>query len=191
MNNDFKLKLNHELKNIRKLINDPVLLLTIIFSLAVVTFFVLVPLWNILLESLKIGKGKIGLENYIESFTASGNFQVILNTILLGFVTSIISLIIGFFFAYVSVYIKIKGKKIFDFIAMLPIISPPFVIALSAIMLFGRQGIITSRMLGMKGFEIYGFHGLVLVQVLSFFADYRLVHGHQLAHEFFMTDLIC
>ena len=169
MNNDFKLKLNHELKNIRKLINDPVLLLTIIFSLAVVTFFVLVPLWNILLESLKIGKGKIGLENYIESFTASGNFQVILNTILLGFVTSIISLIIGFFFAYVSVYIKIKGKKIFDFIAMLPIISPPFVIALSAIMLFGRQGIITSRMLGMKGFEIYGFHGLVLVQVLSFF----------------------
>ena len=54
MNNDFKLKLNHELKNIRKLINDPVLLLTIIFSLAVVTFFVLVPLWNILLESLKI-----------------------------------------------------------------------------------------------------------------------------------------
>ena len=36
-------------------------------------------------------------------------------------------------------------------------------------MLFGRQGIITSRMLGMKGFEIYGFHGLVLVQVLSFF----------------------
>ena len=169
MNNDFKLKLNHELKNIRKLINDPVLLLTIIFSLAVVTFFVLVPLWNILLESLKIGKGKIRLENYIESFTASGNFQVILNTILLGFVTSIISLIIGFFFAYVSVYIKIKGKKIFDFIAMLPIISPPFVIALSAIMLFGRQGIITSRMLGMKGFEIYGFHGLVLVQVLSFF----------------------
>lgn len=169
MNNDFKLKLNHELKNIRKLINDPVLLLTIIFSLAVVTFFVLVPLWNILLESLKIGKGEIGLENYIESFTASGNFQVILNTILLGFVTSIISLIIGFFFAYVSVYIKIKGKKIFDFIAMLPIISPPFVIALSAIMLFGRQGIITSRMLGMKGFEIYGFHGLVLVQVLSFF----------------------
>lgn len=169
MNNDFKLKLNHELKNIRKLINDPVLLLTIIFSLAVVTFFVLVPLWNILLESLKIGKGKIGLENYIESFTASGNFQVILNTILLGFVTSIISLIIGFFFAYVSVYIKIKGKKIFDFIAMLPIISPPFVIALSAIMLFGRQGIITNRMLGIKGFEIYGFHGLVLVQVLSFF----------------------
>lgn len=169
MSNDFKLKLNHELKNIRKLINDPTLLLTIIFSLAVVTFFVLVPLWNIFLESLKVGKGKFGLENYVEAFTSSGNFQVILNTITLGFVTSFISLIIGFFFAYVSVYIKVKGKKIFDFIAMLPIISPPFVIALSAIMLFGRQGIITNKLLGLKQFEIYGFHGLVLVQVLSFF----------------------
>ncbi|RRD39195.1 iron ABC transporter permease [Leptotrichia sp. OH3620_COT-345] len=169
MSNDFKLKLNHELKNIRKLINDPTLLLTIIFSLAVVTFFVLVPLWNIFLESLKVDKGKFGFGNYVESLTSTGNFQVIVNTILLGFVTSAISLIIGFFFAYVSVYIKVKGKKIFDFIAMLPIISPPFVIALSAIMLFGRQGIITNKLLGLKGFEIYGFHGLVLVQVLSFF----------------------
>lgn len=169
MSNDFKLKLNHELKNIRKLINDPTLLLTIIFSLAVVTFFVLVPLWNIFLESLKVDKGKFGFGNYVESLTSTGNFQVIVNTILLGFVTSAISLIIGFFFAYVSVYIKVKGKKIFDFIAMLPIISPPFIIALSAIMLFGRQGIITNKLLGLKGFEIYGFHGLVLVQVLSFF----------------------
>ncbi len=169
MTNDLKLKLNHEWKNIRKLFNDPTLLLTIIFSLATVTFFVLVPLWNIFLESMRVGKGKMGLGNYVESFTASGNLEVIWNTILLGTITSVISLIIGFFFAYVSVYIKVRGKKIFDFIAMLPIISPPFVIALSAIMLFGRQGLITNRLLGLRNFEIYGFHGLVLVQVLSFF----------------------
>lgn len=169
MSNDLKIKLNHEWKNIRKLMNDPTLLLTIIFSLATVTFFVLVPLWNIFLESLKVGKGKIGLQNYVEAFTASGNIEVIWNTILLGTITSVISLIIGFFFAYVYVYIKVKGKKVFDFIAMLPIISPPFVIALSAIMLFGRQGLVTNKLLGLRNFEIYGFHGLVLVQVLSFF----------------------
>ena len=169
MSSDLKLKLNHELKNMRKLINDPTLLLTIIFSLATVTFFVLVPLWNIFLESLRVEKGAFGFGNYIESFTSSGNLEVIWNTILLGTITSVVSLVIGFFFAYVSVYIKIKGKKVFDFIAMLPIISPPFVVALSAIMLFGRQGLITNKMLGLKSFEIYGFHGLVLVQVLSFF----------------------
>lgn len=169
MNDNLKLKFNHELKNIRKLFNDPTLLITIIFSLATVSFFVLVPLWNIFLESLRVGKETFGLQNYVESFTASGNVEVIWNTIVLGTVTSLISLIIGFFFAYVSTYIKIRGKKIFDFIAILPIISPPFVVALSAIMLFGRQGLITNKLLHLKDFEIYGFHGLVLVQVLSFF----------------------
>ena len=45
-------------------------------------------------------------------------------------------------------YIKIKGKRLFDFIAILPIISPPFVVALSAILLFGRQGLITNKLFG-------------------------------------------
>ncbi len=172
MSKDLKLKLNYELKNARKLLNDPILLITIIFSLVVVSFFVLVPLWNIFLESVNVGKRgvfKFSLNNYINSFVSQGNFQSIINTVYLGFVTSIISLVIGFFFAYASVYIKIKGKKIFDFIAILPIISPPFVVALSAILLFGRQGLITNGLLHLKNFEIYGFHGLVLVQVLSFF----------------------
>lgn len=103
MRSDLKLKLNHELKNIRKLINDPTLLLTIIFSLATVTFFVLVPLWNIFLESLRVERGAFGFGNYVESFTSSGNLEVIWNTILLGTITSVVSLVIGFFFAYVSV----------------------------------------------------------------------------------------
>ena len=62
-----------------------------------------------------------------------------------------------------------KHKKILSAIAILPIISPPFLIGLSAILLFGRSGLITRDLLGMKNAEIYGFHGLVLVQVLTFF----------------------
>ena len=42
-------------------------------------------------------------------------------------------------------------------------------VALSAILLFGRVGLITRNLLGITDFEIYGFHGLVLVQLLSFF----------------------
>lgn len=166
--NNLKLKMDQELKHMKKLTNDPTLFLTIIFSLIVVSFFVLVPLYNVLKESLTL-KGAFSFENYKNAFGRSGNVTIILNTLKLGFVTATLSLIIGFFFAYTTSYMKIKGKKIFDFIAMLPIISPPFVVALSAILLFGRQGLITRGLLGIKDFEIYGFHGLVLVQVLSFF----------------------
>ncbi len=166
--NNLKLKINQELKHMKKLTNDPTLFLTIIFSLMVVSFFVLVPLYNVLKESFTF-KDAFSFENYKNAFGRSGNVMIILNTLKLGFITATLSLIIGFFFAYSTSYMKIKGKKIFDFIAMLPIISPPFVVALSAILLFGRQGLITRGILGVKDFEIYGFHGLVLVQVLSFF----------------------
>jgi len=166
--NNLKLKIDQEIKHMKKLANDPTLFLTIIFSLIVVSFFVLVPLYNVLKESFTF-KEALSFENYKNAFGRSGNVVIILNTLKLGFVTATLSLIIGFFFAYSTSYMKIKGKKIFDFIAMLPIISPPFVVALSAILLFGRQGLITRGLLGIKDFEIYGFHGLVLVQVLSFF----------------------
>lgn len=161
--------IKEELKNIRKLMNDPVLFISIIFSLIVILFFILVPIWNVFIESITQENNTIGLANYIETFLSAGNIQIIINTIILGTVTGLLSLIVGFIFAYVTVYIKVKGKKIFDFIALLPIISPPFVVALSAILLFGRQGLITNKIFGLTEFEVYGFGGLVLVQVLSFF----------------------
>jgi iron(III) transport system permease protein len=52
--------------------------------------------------------------------------------------------------------------------ALLPIVSPPFALALSAIVLFGRSGLITRDLLGLD-VNIYGLQGMVLVMSLSFF----------------------
>lgn len=166
--NNLKFKIKEEIKNLIKLAHDPALFITILFSIIVVCFFILVPVYNVVKQSLLVN-GVYGLANYVESFKSEGNVRIIINTLVLGTVTGILSLIVGFFFSYITVYVKVKGKKIFDFIALLPIVSPPFVVALSAILLFGRQGIITRKLLGINNFEIYGFWGLVLVQVLSFF----------------------
>lgn len=163
-----KFKLKEEAKNLLKIAHDPALFATIVFSIAVVCFFILVPVYNVIKQSLFTGTG-YGFGNYAESFRSHGNVRIILNTLVLGTVTGLLSLVVGFFFAYITVYVNVRGKRIFDFIALLPIVSPPFVVALSAILLFGRQGIITRKLLGLNNFEIYGFWGLVLVQVLSFF----------------------
>jgi iron(III) transport system permease protein len=52
-------------------------------------------------------------------------------------------------------------------------LAPPFMVALAAIMLLGRNGIITRSILepvlGAGAANIYGFGGLVLVQTLTFF----------------------
>lgn len=169
MNNETrKLKLRSSFQSLFNLKNDPTLLLVILFTLALVTFFILIPLYNILVESLTSDEG-LGVKNYLDVFRRHGNLTILGNTIILGLVTASLAMVIGFLFAFVTTYMKIRFKRIFDFIAILPIISPPFVVALSAILLFGRVGLITRGLLGLKNVEIYGFHGLVLVQVLSFF----------------------
>lgn len=163
-----RLKVKSELANMKKVTQDPILFSTIVAVLILVTMFIVFPLVNILKESF-LFEGKASINHYQQILKLSYNRDIIFNTLKLGVTVSILSTIIGFIFAYAATYVKMKHKKLLSAIAILPIISPPFVIGLSAILLFGRSGLITRGLLGMKNAEIYGFHGLVLVQVLTFF----------------------
>lgn len=170
----FSLKVSSNIANMKKVVNDPILLGVIISVLIIVTMFIVFPLVNILKESF-LYEGKLSIHHYSEIVRLSYNMEIIWNTLKLGVTVSIISTIIGFLFAYASAYVKMANKRILNAIAILPIISPPFVIGLSAILLFGRTGLITSGLLGIKNAQIYGFKGLVLVQVLTFFPVAYLV----------------
>ena len=86
----------------------------------------------------------------------------------LGITVSILSTIIGFIFAYATAYVEMANKKVMNAIAILPIISPPFVISLSAILLFGRIGLISRGIFGIENAQIYGFRGLVLTNLNLF-----------------------
>ncbi len=169
-----RLRLEAELKNMRKVLTDPILVIAILSVLAIVTLFIVLPLANILKESF-MKDGQISLFHYKKIFQLSYNMGIIFNTLKLGITVSVLSTIVGFIFAYASAYVKIGYKKIMNAIAILPIISPPFVIGLSAILLFGRTGLITRGLLGLRNADIYGFHGLVLVQTLTFFPVAYLV----------------
>ena len=52
---------------------------------------------------------------------------------------------------------------------MLPVVSPPFVLSLSVIMLFGKSGLITRYLFKIYDNSVYGFWGIVVVQSLTFF----------------------
>jgi len=61
---------------------------------------------------------------------------------------------------------------------MLPIVSPPFVLSLSMIMLFGKAGIITRFLLKIYDNSVYGFWGIAIVQTLTFFpVCYMMLKG--------------
>jgi iron(III) transport system permease protein len=59
--------------------------------------------------------------------------------------------LIGFLFAYVQVRVPLPRllKRFMHLMALLPIVSPPFALALAAIVLFGRSGLITRDLLGL------------------------------------------
>ncbi len=81
--------------------------------------------------------------------------------------------IMGFIFAYTMVRCAPPGKNLLHILALVPTVSPPFAIAMATILLFGRNGLITARFLGMTfalgSNDIYGLDGLVFVQTLTFF----------------------
>ncbi|BES65142.1 iron ABC transporter permease [Gottschalkiaceae bacterium SANA] len=172
--NTRKLKMKSEIATMKNVIRDPALFTTIIIVLSIVTLFIVIPLFRIMGSSF-LFEGGVSTKYYEAIFTKAYNRLIIKNTLKLGLTVSILATSIGFLFAYASAYLKMKSKRLFDAIAILPIISPPFLIALSAILLFGRTGLISRGLLGMRDAEIYGFKGLVLVQTLTFFPVAYLV----------------
>ncbi|MBR5561292.1 MAG: iron ABC transporter permease [Clostridia bacterium] len=103
------------------------------------------------------------------------------NTLLLGMITSFGSVVIGLLFAYVDCYVDVRSgvvKKMFDVVSTLPVVSPPFVLSLSMILLFGRGGLITRELLGIYDSDVYGLGGIAIVQTLTFFpVCYMMLKG--------------
>lgn len=138
-------------------------------TLASVTTFVLLPIGTVISKSLTDLAGRLdwsGLWNIISSDTVRVPFR---NSLLLALVSALTATSLGFCFAYALVRTEVPGRKMFEWLALVPMISPPFALSISAILLFGRRGLITYKLLGLGGFDLYGFHSLLAVQTLAYF----------------------
>lgn len=158
------------LKQTRRLINEPLLLAMIVFVWALLIVFIVYPILMVGLKSFEPKTGVYSLDVYKTLFSKKYFVTPIINTLKLGIVVASISVLIGYIFAYAIAKANIPLKAFFRTVATFPIISPPFVIALAAILLFGRNGIVTRNFFGgIPPFEIYGFWGLVIVETLAYF----------------------
>ena len=158
-----------DLIQMKKIGRDPILLAAILLCIVSLFLFVVFPLYKVLQQSFFNPDGAFSLEAYVQLFTSGENFKAFSNTVLLGSVVGLLATFVGFMFAYCYTYLAIRGKKLFNLVAMLPMISPPFAVALSIILLFGSRGFVTNTLLGLRDANIYGLKGLILVQTLSFF----------------------
>ena len=156
----------------KKLFGDPVMITTIVVLIAFLTLFILYPLAILLVDSIYSPEGGLTLRFFQESFSKYTFIRAITNTLKVGFLVGILSALVGLLFAYVEVYVKVRTKfmgGLFKVVSMLPVVSPPFVLSLSMIMLFGKAGIITRHLLGIYDNNVYGFWGIAIVQTMTFF----------------------
>lgn len=157
---------------------DPLLAFTIIFTMVSLVVFAVIPLVKVLIQSFISYEGTVSFDAYIRAFTSEENFKALSHSLTLGAASGILSTAIGFLFAYSAAYVHMRWKRLFNLIAMLPIVSPPFAIALSIILLFGSRGLISYTLLGLQDVNIYGFRGLLFAQTLSYFPiAYLLLNG--------------
>ncbi len=155
----------------KKFFGDPIMVTTIVVLITFLTLFILYPLAILLVDSFVTDNG-FGFSVFQRVLGMSNFRKAITNTLKVGFLVGIASALIGLLFAYVEEYVKLKTKfmsRIFSVVSMLPVVSPPFVLSLSMIMLFGKAGIITRYLLHIYDNNVYGFWGIAIVQTLTFF----------------------
>lgn len=155
----------------KKFYSDPFMVSMIAVLLVFLGLFILYPLLMLLIDSFYT-EGRVTLDVFKRVLSLERFRSAFKNTLVLGFITGTASTVIGLLFAYVEVYVKLRTKvlaKLFGLVSMLPVVSPPFVLSLSMIMLFGRSGIITRSILGIYDSNVYGLKGIAIVQTLTFF----------------------
>ncbi len=152
---------------LRILARDPILLALVGVIFVSILIFVVYPLAMVFIASLQ-DRGEWTLANYSLMSERRLYRNALWNSLSVGTLVGLIGVILGYIAAFVLTRLNVPGKRILHYLMIVPIISPPFVSAVSILFLFGFNGLITRQLLGLQDFSIYGFHGVVWSQVFTF-----------------------
>lgn len=172
--------------DIKKLMKEPFTITMILLIFVFLLLFVVYPLLSVFVNGFTINK-KIGVDEeelpIITSVFSMSNFPYIFqnwafgnaikNSMIIGLIVALGATIIGFLFAYVEVYVHFRSKIIsvlFKIVSILPTISPPFLIAIAIILLFGNTGLITNKIFHITmNAGLFGIPGITVVEIITFF----------------------
>jgi iron(III) transport system permease protein len=151
--------------------------------IALVVVFVFYPVSRVLVSAIEDSTGAFAPRDFwtklsgrevwgLDCLHSSAGCGVAWNTLLLGVLVGASTTALGLAFALIVTRTGFRAKKALRVLTVLPIITPPFVIGLAVILLFGRAGVVTTFMEWAFGVVpsrwIYGLPGIWLAQVLAF-----------------------
>src|SRR5262245_36501125 len=136
--------------------------------------FLVYPLTRIFYDAVTDEAGRVTLANFAAFFSDGFYLRALWKSLALGLATVLTSSALGIAVAFLLVRYDFRGRDLFSYLAMIPIISPPLVGVLGFTFILGRAG--TVNVLLMDVFDVlkpvnflYGLHGVVLVETLHLF----------------------
>jgi len=148
--------------------------------IAVFTFF---PVFRILVQAIQDNDGEYSLAAlparlFTEKIWGVGcivgatRCGVAWNTLVLALACAVGCTALGLAFALVVTRTQFRYKRFLRVLSVLPIITPPFVIGLGLILLFGRSGLINQSLEWSFGITptrwLYGLQGVLVAQIFAF-----------------------
>ena len=127
----------------------------------------ILPLGTLLIKSFRDSQGDwVGLANYATYFSTPTLTQSVWNSLWVSTLITALVLPLAYVYAYALTRSAIPGKTVFKSLALIPILAPSLLPAISLIYLFGNQGLLREWLLGAS---IYGPIGIVISQVFYCF----------------------
>ncbi|TPJ53170.1 iron ABC transporter permease [Mesorhizobium sp. B2-6-4] len=156
---------------------------SLLIVIASLILFVAYPLLSILASAIEDNDGNVVPALFAEKlFSANiwslrclygdGSCGVAWNTVAIAVMVGFFCTALGLALALIALRTRLPAKWLLRGLSILPIITPPFVIGLALILLFGRAGIVTNLLSEHLGIPrsrwIYGMAGITIAQVLAF-----------------------
>ena len=153
------------------------------FVIAIVGAFVFFPIVNMLMSAFITEDGSYSFIVFASKFfddrlwglscvVGTGRCGVAWNSLFLAVCVGFLTTVLGLIFALVVTRSGFKYRRAVRALTILPIITPPFVIGLALILMFGLSGSITQFFSELFGLEptrwLYGLPGLMIAQVLAY-----------------------
>lgn len=143
--------------------------------IAGITLFVFYPLMCLGLSAMQTPRGVFAPELLWQRLANDRIWAwggIVSNTILLGLASALASTLLALCFALITERTRLPWRGGLRALSILPIITPPFVVGLAVILLFGRNGAVNHMLEWAFAIEpsrwIYGFQGVWFAQTLAF-----------------------
>jgi iron(III) transport system permease protein len=132
--------------------------------------FLTLPLASLLVRAVEDREGRfVGLVNFGAYFGSPAFVQSTHNTLVFAAATTALTVPLAFVFAYAIQRSRIPAKALWRNVALIPILAPSLLAALSFIYLFGNQGWLKGALAWFGLTTIYGMPGMVLAMTFASF----------------------